>query len=113
MLQGEDTWPGHFRARSGLSDRCQRGRLNVARPRRPARRCLYFAEVEANVSNKGKNWIAAEDEVLKQGILRGASLREISKELDRTERSVRSRASTLRLLLRSFGVKRTGVRKYG
>jgi hypothetical protein len=67
---------------------------------------LYFAEVEANVSNKGKNWTAAEDEVLKQRILRGASLREISRELDRTERSVRSRASTLRFELpqRLFGV---------
>ncbi len=42
----------------------------------------------------------------------GVSLREISIELDRTERSIRSRASTLRLLLRTFGAKRTSVRKY-
>jgi DNA-directed RNA polymerase specialized sigma24 family protein len=74
---------------------------------------LSFVEVEADVLNKGKHWTAAEDEVLKQKILMGASLREISKELNRTERSVRSRASTLRLLLRSFGAKRAGVRKYG
>jgi hypothetical protein len=38
---------------------------------------LVFGEVEADVLNKGKHWTAAEDEVLKQEILMGASVREI------------------------------------
>jgi hypothetical protein len=65
------------------------------------------------VFNKGKPWSPAEDNVLKKRILLGDSLRAISKDLGRTERSIRARASTLRLLLRTFGTKRSGIRKYG
>ena len=65
------------------------------------------------MSNKGKRWSPAEDNVLKKRVLLGDSLRAISKELGRTERSIRARASTLGLLLRTFGTKRSGIRKYG
>ena len=65
------------------------------------------------MSNKGKPWRPAEEAVLKKRVLLGASLGAISKELGRTERSIRARAAILGLPLRTFGTKHNGIRKYG
>jgi hypothetical protein len=65
------------------------------------------------VSNKGKPWRPAEEALLKKRVLVGASLSAISKELGRTERSIRARAVILGLPLRTFGTKYDGIRKYG
>jgi len=72
--------------------------------------CLEWSSI---VSNKGKPWRPGEEDVLKKRVLLGASLGAISKELGRTERSIRARIATLGLPLRTFGTKHNGIRKYG
>jgi hypothetical protein len=65
------------------------------------------------MSNKGKLWTSAEEDALRTQVFQGASLKSISLQLGRTERSIRARASFLKLPLRTFETKRDGVPRYG
>jgi hypothetical protein len=65
------------------------------------------------MQKKGKLWNSTDDELLKRMVFQGVSLFSIAKNLGRTEASIRARASTLQLPLRSFGTRRNSFRKYG
>jgi hypothetical protein len=53
-----------------------------------------------------KRWTAEEDDVLRQEALAGSPVAEIATKLGRSESAVRTRAYTLRVLLRTVGIRR-------
>ena len=55
-----------------------------------------------------KRWTAEEDNILRQEALAGRPISEIASRIGRTESAVRTRAYTLRILLRQVGLRRRG-----
>ena len=53
-----------------------------------------------------KRWTAEEDNILRQEALAGSPVSEIASRVGRTESGVRTRAYTLRILLRQVGLRR-------
>jgi DNA-directed RNA polymerase specialized sigma24 family protein len=53
-----------------------------------------------------KRWTAEEDDVLRQEALAGGSVSDIASKLGRSEAAVRTRAYTLRVPLRTVGIRR-------
>jgi len=53
-----------------------------------------------------KRWTAEEDDILRKGALTGNQVREIARQVRRTESAVRARAYFLKVVLRSPGVRR-------
>ena len=70
-------------------------------------------ELMTRAENTGKPWTAEEDERLRQLVVSGAPIDQIAEGLDRTEKSVRSRAYLLGVPLRRFGSKRRGLPRWG
>jgi hypothetical protein len=62
---------------------------------------------------KSKPWTPEQDEVLRKGIIAGASLLAVSNKLGRTEAAVRARAYILGLSLRTTGRRRRESSKWG
>jgi hypothetical protein len=53
-----------------------------------------------------KRWTAEEDDVLRQEALAGGSVSDIASKLGRSDSAVRTRAYTLRVPLRTVGIRR-------
>lgn len=65
------------------------------------------------MAQKGTIWTPEQDELLKQKVVKGGSLTSLARDLGRTEKSIRARAHYLKLPLRTLGLRRGGMAKYG